>query len=59
MEDSTVTVVLDLNRRIDSARGDKVDDRAVSFSRGDFDGLLRFQVIVERDVKFLGTVEVE
>ena len=59
MQDAAVAVVLDFDRRIDSAGRDEVDHRAVSLAGDDFNRLLRLQVVGQSDLEFLGAVEVQ
>lgn len=54
-----MAVVLDFDGGVDAAGGDEVDGGAVGFGGHDFDGLERFQFVVELDVEDLGAVEAE
>ena len=59
MEDASISVVVDFDGCIDAAGDDEVDHRAILSCGGDFDGLLRRQVIIDRDVVGFGPIEVE
>ena len=59
MQDSAVAVVLDFDRCVDSASRDKMNRRSVRFGSHDFDGLQRFEIVIELNIKRLGPVKAQ
>lgn len=59
VEDSAVAIVDHFDGGIDAAGGDEVDDFAIGFASGDFDGLSWFEFIIEADIEGFCAVESE
>ena len=59
MQDTAIAIVNDLNRSINSTRGNEVNFIPIGLARRNFNCLTRFKFIVQANIEHLGSIKLQ